>query len=107
MEKCRYCNKIRDEWDCHGQECRAAIAKALRRRRSGLPMIANVIRNEVPAGASPSEVIAALSRQRLRARRGNELRRDLKEFEDPIAPPANAPQAEAPPANGEGTGEDD
>jgi hypothetical protein len=81
MDKCRYCGKLRDEWECHGQECRTAIAKALRRQRSGLPMLPNVIRNEVPAGASPSEVIAVLSRQRLRARRANEERRERQQAE--------------------------
>lgn len=79
MDKCRYCGKIRDEWECHGQECRTAIAKALRRQRAGLPMVANVIRNEVPAGAPAREVITVLSRQRLRARRANEERRERKE----------------------------
>ena len=79
MDKCRYCGKIRDEWECHGQECRTAIARALRRQRLGLPMVPNVIRNEVPAGASTSEVIAVLSRQRLRARRANEERRERRE----------------------------
>jgi hypothetical protein len=81
MDKCRYCEKIRDELDCHGPECRRAIAKALRRRRAGLPMVPNVIRNEIPAGASTGEVITVLSRQRLRARRGNEERRERKEVE--------------------------
>jgi hypothetical protein len=83
MDKCPYCQRIRDEWDCHGQECRSAIAKALRRQRAGLPMVPNVIRNEIPAGASTGEVIAVLSRQRLRARRGNEERRERKEIDDP------------------------
>lgn len=78
MDKCQYCGKIRDEWDCHGQECRRAISKALRRHRAGLPMLPNVIRNEVPQGASVGEVIKVLSRQRLRARRGNEARREAK-----------------------------
>jgi hypothetical protein len=82
MNKCRYCEKIRDEWDCHGQECRRAIAKAVRRQRAGLPMVANIIRNELPAGATTGEVITVLSRQRLRARRGNEERRERKEVED-------------------------
>ncbi|TKC87872.1 hypothetical protein FAZ69_16520 [Trinickia terrae] len=82
MDQCRYCGKIRDEWECHGQECRTAIAKALRRQRSGLPMVSNVIRNEVPPNASTSEVIAVLSRQRLRARRGNEERRERKAIDD-------------------------
>jgi uncharacterized protein YoaH (UPF0181 family) len=85
MDKCRYCERIRDEWDCHGRECRIAIAKALRRQRAGLPMVPNIIRNEIPAGASAGEVIAVLSRQRLRARRGNEERRERKEIEDPDA----------------------
>ncbi|MEJ0004581.1 MAG: hypothetical protein WDN30_15405 [Pararobbsia sp.] len=75
MNACRYCGKIRDEWDCHGQECRRAIVKALRRHRSGLPMLPNVIRNEIPPGATTSVVITVLSRQRRRARRGNEERR--------------------------------
>lgn len=91
MDKCRYCGKIRDEWECHGQECRTAIAKALRRHRSGLPMVANVIRNEVPAGASTSEVIAVLSRQRLRARRANEERREQRETEGYEQPSQRAP----------------
>ncbi|RQS64357.1 hypothetical protein DID96_28390 [Burkholderia sp. Bp8963] len=82
MEPCRYCQKIRDEWDCHGDECRRAIAQALRRQRAGLPMVADRIRNEVPSGASTQQVIAVLSRQRLRARRGNEERRARKEIED-------------------------
>jgi hypothetical protein len=85
MNKCRYCDKIRDEWDCHGPECRAAIAKALRRQRQGLPMVPKVIRNEIPAGASAGEVIARLSHQRLRARRGNEERRERKEIDQPDA----------------------
>jgi hypothetical protein len=82
MNKCPYCEKIRDEWDCHGSECRAAIAKALRRQRQGLPMVPKLIRNEIPAGASTGEVIARLSRQRLRARRGNEERRERKEIDN-------------------------
>lgn len=72
---------MRDEWDCHGQECRRAIAKAVRRQQAGLPMVPNIIRNEIPAGATTREVITVLSRQRLRARRGNEERRDRKEVE--------------------------
>lgn len=48
MNECRYCRKMRDEWDCHGQECRTAIARALRRQRLGLPMVPNLIRNEIP-----------------------------------------------------------
>ena len=91
MDKCRYCGKIRDEWECHGQECRTAIAKALRRHRSGLPMVANVIRNEVPAGASTGEVIAVLSRQRLRARRANEERREQREAEGYEQAPQSTP----------------
>lgn len=83
MNECQYCGKIRDEWDCHGQVCRRAIAKALRRHRAGLPMVPNVIRNEVPQGASAGEVVKALSRQRLRARRGNEARRERKAVESP------------------------
>jgi hypothetical protein len=82
MNECRYCGRIRDEWECHGQECRRAIAEALRRHRSGLPMVPNVIRNEIPAGATTGEVIALLSRQRLRARRRNEERRERKAVED-------------------------
>jgi len=82
MNKCRYCEKIRDEWDCHGEDCRRAIAKALRRQRAGLPMVPKVIRNVVPAGAATGEIITVLSRQRLRARRGNEERRDRKEIDD-------------------------
>jgi hypothetical protein len=82
MNTCRYCGKLRDEWDCHGPDCRRAIAKALRRQRSGLPMVPNVIRNEIPAGATTGEVITVLSRQRLRARRGNEERRDRKAVDD-------------------------
>ncbi|HVE06901.1 MAG TPA: hypothetical protein VNE00_06595 [Paraburkholderia sp.] len=81
MEKCRYCDKMRDEWDCHGPECRTAIAKALRRQRQGLPMVANVIRNEIPAGATTGEIITRLSRQRMRARRGNEERRERKSLD--------------------------
>ena len=45
-------------------------------------MVPKVIRNEIPAGASTGEVIARLSRQRLRARRGNEERRERKEIDD-------------------------
>jgi hypothetical protein len=82
MDKCPYCEKIRDEWDCHGRECRIAIAKALRRQRAGLPMVPKRIRNEIPAGASPGEVITVLSRQRRLARRGNEERRERKAAED-------------------------
>jgi len=81
MDKCRYCGKVRDEWDCHGPACRTAIALALQRQRKGLPMVANVIRNELPADASTGEVIVALSRQRMRARRGNEERRERKALE--------------------------
>ena len=44
-------------------------------------MVPNIIRNEIPAGATTREVITVLSRQRLRARRGNEERRDRKEVE--------------------------
>jgi hypothetical protein len=82
MNECRYCAKMRDEWDCHGQECRTAIAKALRRQRLGLPMVPNLIRNEIPAGATTGEVIAVLWRQRVRARRANEERRNRKAVED-------------------------
>jgi hypothetical protein len=81
MDKCRYCGKFRDEWDCHGQTCRTAIARALKRQRQGLPMVADVIRNEIPPQASTGEVIAVLSRQRRRARRGNEERRERKALE--------------------------
>jgi hypothetical protein len=83
MNNCRYCGKLRDEWDCHGQECRRAIAKALRRQRLGLPMVPDVIRNEIPANATTGEVISVLSRQRLRARRRNEERRERKAIENP------------------------
>ncbi|MGX6998862.1 hypothetical protein [Caballeronia sp. KNU42] len=82
MNECRYCGKMRDEWDCHGQECRTAIARALRRQRLGLPMVANLIRNEIPAGATTGEVITVLWRQRVRARRANEERRNRKAAED-------------------------
>ncbi|MBU9250092.1 hypothetical protein KTD14_11600 [Burkholderia multivorans] len=82
MEQCRYCHRIRDEWDCHSDECRRAIAKALRRQRAGLPMVPDRIRNEIPSGAPTQQVIAVLSRQRLRARRGNEERRERKEIDD-------------------------
>ncbi|WP_087658719.1 hypothetical protein [Caballeronia terrestris] len=82
MDKCRYCERVRDEWDCHGEDCRSAIAKALRRHRAGLPMVPKTIRNEVPAGATTGEIIAVLSRQRLRARRENEDRRKRKQMED-------------------------
>ncbi|MCO8589196.1 hypothetical protein [Burkholderia multivorans] len=82
MEQCRYCHRIRDEWDCHGDECRRAIAKALRRQRAGLPMVPDRIRNEIPSGAPTQQVIAVLARQRLRARRGNEERRERKEIDD-------------------------
>ena len=78
MNKCQYCGKMRDDWDCHGQTCRRAIAQALERRGRGLPMVPDRIRNEIPANATPGEVIAVLSRQRRRARRGNEERRDIK-----------------------------
>jgi hypothetical protein len=81
MDKCRYCGRIRDEWDCHGDECRRAIAKALRRQRSGLPMVPDVIRSKIAPGATTHEVVTVLSRQRLRARRGNEERRERKAVE--------------------------
>ncbi|WP_186047931.1 hypothetical protein [Burkholderia gladioli] len=84
MEKCRYCERIRDEWECHGTACRGAIARALKRQRAGLPLVAKVIRNEIPAGASTGEVISVLSRQRLRARRGNEERRERKEIDEDL-----------------------
>jgi hypothetical protein len=48
----------------------------------GLPMVPKVIRNEIPAGASTGEVFAELSRQRLRARRANEERRERKKADD-------------------------
>jgi hypothetical protein len=83
MDNCRYCGKLRDEWDCHGQECRRAIARALRRQRLGLPMVPDVIRNEIPANATTREVITVLSRQRLRARRSNEERRERKAIDNP------------------------
>ncbi len=82
MNECRYCRKMRDEWDCHGQECRTAIARALRRQRLGLPMVPNLIRNEIPAGATTGEVITVLWRQRVRARRANEERRNRKAADD-------------------------
>jgi len=82
MNECRYCGKMRDEWDCHGQECRTAIARALRRQRLGLPMVPNLIRNEIPAGATTGEVITVLWRQRVRARRANEERRNRKAVDD-------------------------
>jgi hypothetical protein len=82
METCRYCGKLRDEWDCHGPTCRRAIAQALRRQRKGLPMVANTIRNEIPADATTGQVIAVLSRQRMRARRGNEERRERKALDN-------------------------
>jgi len=81
MDTCRYCGKLRDEWDCHGPTCRQAIAQALRRQRKGLPMVANVIRNEIPADATTGQIITVLSRQRMRARRGNEERRERKALE--------------------------
>jgi hypothetical protein len=46
-------------------------------------MVPNVIRNEIPANATAGEVITVLSRQRLRARRSNEERRERKAVEDP------------------------
>jgi len=45
-------------------------------------MVPRTIRNEVPAGATTGEIIAVLSRQRLRARRENEDRRKRKQLED-------------------------
>jgi hypothetical protein len=45
-------------------------------------MVPDVIRSEIPPGATTHEVIAVLSRQRLRARRGNEERRERKAVED-------------------------
>jgi hypothetical protein len=82
MRECPYCGKIRDEWECHGSDCREAIARALRRQRQGRPMVPKVIRNEIPNGASTTEVIAILARQRLRARRSNEERRERKALKD-------------------------
>ncbi|MCM2495104.1 hypothetical protein [Burkholderia glumae] len=82
MEPCRYCECLRDEWECHGPACRRAIARALKRQRAGLPAVPKVIRNEIPANASTGEVISVLARQRLRARRGNEERRERKEIDD-------------------------
>lgn len=61
-------------------------------------MVANVIRNEIPADASTSEVIAVLSRQRMRARRGNEARRELKALDNPFDNPGED-SAENPSAN--------
>ncbi len=82
MDQCAYCGKVRDEWECHGRECRLAIARALRRQRAGLPMVPQRIRNEIPPGASTAQVIKVLSRQRRQARRGNEERRERKAAED-------------------------
>jgi hypothetical protein len=82
MDTCRYCGKLRDEWDCHGPTCRRAIAQALSRQRKGLPMVANPIRNEIPADATTGQIITVLSRQRMRARRGNEERRERKALEN-------------------------
>jgi hypothetical protein len=48
----------------------------------GPPMVAKVIRNEIPSGASTGEVIAQLSRQRFKVRRANEERRAHKETVD-------------------------
>lgn len=45
-------------------------------------MVPDRIRNEIPSGAPTQQVIAVLSRQRLRARRGNEERRERKEIDD-------------------------
>lgn len=45
-------------------------------------MVPKVIRNEIPNGASTTEVIAILARQRLRARRSNEERRERKALKD-------------------------
>ncbi len=45
-------------------------------------MVANVIRNEIPENASTGEVIHVLSRQRMRARRSNEERRERKALEN-------------------------
>jgi len=45
-------------------------------------MVPDIIRNEIPADATTDEVITVLSRQRFRARRGNEDRRDRKAAED-------------------------
>lgn len=51
---------------------------------AGLPMVPDRIRNELPSGAPTQQVIAVLSRQRLRARRGNEERRERKEIDDDV-----------------------
>jgi hypothetical protein len=48
-------------------------------------MLPNVIRGEIPPDATTEQVITLLSRQRLRARRGNEERRERKAVEDPDA----------------------
>jgi hypothetical protein len=45
-------------------------------------MLPNVIRCEIPPEATTAQVITVLSRQRLRARRGNEERRERKAVED-------------------------
>jgi hypothetical protein len=45
-------------------------------------MVPNLIRNEIPAGATTGEVITVLWRQRVRARRANEERRNRKALED-------------------------
>jgi len=82
MNTCRYCRKVRNEWECHGDACRRAIAEALRRQRAGLPMAPDRIRNQIPRDASTGEIVTLLSRQRLRARRSNEARRERKEIED-------------------------
>lgn len=46
-------------------------------------MVPDVIRNEIPANATTREVITVLSRQRLRARRSNEERRERKAIDNP------------------------
>jgi len=48
----------------------------------GLPMVPKVIRNDIRPGATTGEVITQLSRQRLRARRANEERRERKAADD-------------------------
>ena len=49
-------------------------------------MVANVIRNEIPADATTGQIITVLSRQRMRARRGNEERRERKALDSPYSP---------------------
>jgi hypothetical protein len=45
-------------------------------------MVPKIIRNKLPANATTGETITVLLQQRLRARRGNEERRDRKAIED-------------------------